>query len=302
VPLLFCFPETCRKIVGNGSIPPPAWNKSVISYLAERRQRKRGRQSEASYRMRDELAAKRKIRFPNPLSTLHLLFELPNGLVLLGNGIGFAAYYAVTSSVPSQWTTIYQLSELQIGLTYIPIGAGTVLSAFTNGWLIDHNFRRFSKDINEPPIHNGKQDLSNFPIERARLQICLPAAFLGAFSITAYGWCLHYETPIYISLALLFFIGYFVTAFYNIMNVLIVDLNNTQPATATAANNLVRCTLGAGATAIITPLLDALGRGKGFLVISGAWMASIPLLFAVYNHGLAWRHENEEAKISGDEV
>src|ERR1700712_3433937 len=35
VPFLIFFPETCRKVVGNGSIPPPPLNQSLPNYLIE---------------------------------------------------------------------------------------------------------------------------------------------------------------------------------------------------------------------------------------------------------------------------
>jgi hypothetical protein len=43
------------------------------------------------------------------------------------------------------------------------------------------------------------------------------------------------------------------------MNILIVDLYYETPATAMAANNLVRCFLGAGAAATVNPLIQRMG-------------------------------------------
>ena len=61
----------------------------------------------------------------NPLRTLGLLFELPTGLILLANGLLFAGYYSVTSSVPSQLHEIYGVDDLQVGLIFIAPGMGT---------------------------------------------------------------------------------------------------------------------------------------------------------------------------------
>ena len=40
--ILVALPETCRKIVGNGSIPPPDYSLSVLTYYHLRKQRKAG--------------------------------------------------------------------------------------------------------------------------------------------------------------------------------------------------------------------------------------------------------------------
>nr|ASK38713.1 major facilitator superfamily transporter [Paecilomyces divaricatus] len=297
--LMLFFPETCRAIVGNGSIPPPRWNRSLLDCMVGRT---RGKQqlnlSPEADNAPPKPHQKSRIRVPNPWSTLRLLFEMPTGLVLLSNGIGYAAYYAVTSTVPTQWNEIYHLNDFQLGLTYIPIGLGTILSAFTNGWLVDWNFQRIARQVGQLPIRNGKQDLRQFPIERARLQIAMPSAMLAAASIALYGWVIAAERPIVEALAMLLLIGYLVTASYNVMNVLIVDLHYGKPATATAANNLVRCLLGAGATAGVTPLLDLLGRQWCFCVVGAIYVISLPLSGLVYGFGAGWR-EKRDAERDG---
>jgi MFS family permease len=42
IPFFLFFPETCRVIVGNGSIPPPRLNQSLPTYLLEKQKRKEG--------------------------------------------------------------------------------------------------------------------------------------------------------------------------------------------------------------------------------------------------------------------
>lgn len=297
--MLLFFPETCRKIVGNGSIPPPALSRSLLNVLSDRRKRKQGINAEEDYARCDELSQKRRIRFPSPLTTLRLLFELPTSLVLLANGISYGAFYAITSSVPSQFAAIYGLSDLQIGLTYIPIGLGTIISSFTTGWALDRNFKRIAaQNGGTPSIKNSKQDLTTFPIERARLQLAIPSLIIAAVKVAGYGWHLHYEGPLWVAIIFLFAIGYTMTASYNVMNVLIVDLNYDTPATATAANNLVRCFIGAVATAVIVPLLDSLGRGRTYMIVAGVLVGSTPLSLIVYRFGMQWRRERDEGKAS----
>lgn len=299
VTMLLFFPETCRKIVGDGSIPPPVLSRSLLNVITDRRKRKQGIDLREQYRRRDHLSQERRIRFPNPITTLRLLFEFPTSLVLVANGISFGAFYAITSSVPSQFAAIYGLNDLQIGLTYIPIGLGTIISSFTTGWALDRNFKRMAAENGGIPcIKNGKQDLSAFPIERARLQLAIPSMIVASIKVAGYGWHLHNEGPLWISIIFLFTIGYTMTASYNVMNVLIVDLNYDAPATATAANNLVRCFIGAIATAGIMPLLDTLGRGMTFTIVAVILLASTPLSLMVYWRGMRWRERKDEAKVN----
>ena len=113
--------------------------------------------------------------------------------------------------------------------------------------------------------------------------------FLAAASIALYGWSIHFENPIWAPLTALFVIAFSVTGAYNVMNLLVVDLNYSTPATAMAANNLVRCILGAAATAAVHPLLNWLGRGLSYTCIAGAIVVASPLSLAAYKWGLAWR-------------
>ena len=216
---------------------------------------------------------------------------------MLVNGVFFGAYYAITSSVPSEFAAIYGLDDLQIGLTFITIGLGTILSSFTNGWAVDWIFKRIAAaNGGTPPVKKGKQDLSMFPIERARLQIAIPSSIIAAICVAAYGWVLHYELRLWVAIGFLFLIGYFMTASYSVMNVLIVDLNYDAPATATAANNFVRCFLGAASTATIIPLLNWKGRGISYTIVAGICMGFIPLSFIVYWLGLQWRQSRDAKK------
>jgi MFS family permease len=99
-PIFLFFPETCRNIVGNGSIPPPAMNHTLLTYLRERRLRREGQ--DHVFEERNRLMAERNITFPNPLDTLRILFTKVAGLALLANGILFSCFYGVTASIPSQ--------------------------------------------------------------------------------------------------------------------------------------------------------------------------------------------------------
>lgn len=97
------------------------------------------------------------------------------------------------------------------------------------------------------------------------------------------------QGPLWVALLTIFVICFCITAAYNVMNVLIVDLYYTTPATAMAANNLVRCFLGAGAAAAVNPSIQRLGVQWTYCIVSGILVVVSPLLVLVYFKGWKWR-------------
>jgi len=292
VPFLLFFPETARGIVGDGSLPPQKWNMSLISYLKSRKAREEGVESPAD-------STKRKLQFPNPLQTLAIVFQKDTSIILFCNAILFAGFYDVSATIPSIFNELYGLDDLQIGLCYIPFGLGASIASILNGKFLDYNYRRIAKSINFPLVENRHTDLRNFPIEKARLQIAFPMLSVGSACIIAFGWFLNYGVHLAAPTIILFVMGLSLTGAFNTVSTLLVDFYPTQAAKATAANNFVRCLVGAGATALIDPMLSAMGRGWCFTFIALVMLATSPLLWFEMRKGPQWREERrlkEEAK------
>ncbi|KAK5111990.1 hypothetical protein LTR62_004524 [Meristemomyces frigidus] len=287
-------PETCRNVVGNGSIPARGVNLSILGYLQQRKHAKEmlddGEMEVASV----NLAAKQraKFKFPNPLKTLAILREKESLIVLLYNGAFFTGMIGfATPAIPVLYRDIYNLNTLDIGLCYITMGMGSLTSALTMGHAVDWNFRRHAKRLGVV-INKGKQqDLSNFPIERVRLEVVVPGHIIGTLAILAFGWTLKYKTSLAGPEIALFFIGFGVSTAFNISNTLLVDLHRSTPATATAAVNLVRCFMTAGAAACILPLSNAINPGWAFTIIGLVYVCLTPVLFLLMSKGQKWRTE-----------
>jgi MFS family permease len=295
VPLLLFFPETGRNIVGDGTIPPPKWNRSLMNYINEHKRLKEGIQPD--YAARDELARKRgRIRFPNPLATLVVATEKEATCVLGFAGIVYAGFYAIISGMPSQLKEIYGYSDLVVGLMYLPISGGSLLAAFTQGKLIDWSYHREARRLGIKVVKSREQDLSNFPIEKARLQVAIPLLFACALFTVAYGWILHFRTNVAGPFIILFFLGYTLIASTQSISILIVDINPGLAGTATAAFNLVRCLLGAGATALILPMTNAMGWGWAYTLIAFIYVIMSPLLWLVIRNGPGWRKARWEVE------
>jgi len=295
VPMAIFFPETCRKIVGDGSIPPPNWNKCYTNVLWERKALRDGK--DVRYDQRDELARTRHVRFPNPFGTILLLLQRECGYALLYSAILCCSFYATLSLIPSQFGNIYHFNELQISLCYIPFGMGSLVAAFNRGRMIDSNFRRHSKRLGISTDGNHQTDLTNFPIERARLEVAVPTIFLGSACIIGFGWTLQYQTNLAGPLILLFVIAFCLSASLNSVGVLMLDLYPGKAGTVTASNNLLRCLLGAGATALVLPMINGIGIGWAVSFFAFLNIATTPLLWYVMRRGPKWRAEALQKKL-----
>ena len=291
--LFFLFlPETCRKVVGDGSIPPPRLNQSLTGIIRERRRIKAGICVDTA--QQEAIRKNYRLKIPNPLSTLVIAGDKESGLILFCSGLLVAILYATTTGIPYLFGKIYGFDELQLGLVYIPFGAGSLISAFSTGKAVDWNYRRHAKRNGFPLVKNRHQDLTNFPIERARLEVALPLLYVGNIGSIAYGWTLEYKTNLAGPLIVLFFFGYGSMAAFQVMQILIVDIHPGNAASVTAANNLFRCLLGAGSTAVVVPMIDKMGVGWAYTFASLVWIALSPTLWLLMKYGPGWRKEKKE--------
>ncbi|KAK9327932.1 major facilitator superfamily domain-containing protein [Lipomyces starkeyi] len=138
-------------------------------------------------------------------------------------------------------------------------------------------------------VQETQQYLTDFPIEKAGLQVALPLFYIGAVSVIAYGWVMNYKVNLAGPIILLFLMGYSLTAAYQVLNILMVDIYPEKPATATAASNIVRCELGAVASAVIVPMSDAMGRGWAYTLLALIFIGYSPALVVVITYGMRWR-------------
>lgn len=287
VPVVLFFPETCRKVVGDGSVPPPLASVSLTSIIKHRHRRAAG--IEVSEAERQYVADNYRVTVPNPLSTLLVVFDKENALILFCSGLVVSCLYAVNVGIPSQFGKIYGFDEIKIGLVFIPFGAGSILSAFTTGKWVDASWRRHAKIAGLPVVKNRAQDLSNFPVERARLVVAMPLLYFACAGLITYGWVLDFQTNLAGPLVVLFFTGYGVMAGFQVTQILMLDLNPGNPAASTAANNLFRCLLGAGTSAVIVPMFNKMTVGWTYTFWALVWIVFSPSLWVLSIYGPRWR-------------
>ncbi|KAH8807660.1 major facilitator superfamily domain-containing protein [Xylogone sp. PMI_703] len=280
--LLF-FPETSRKIVGNGSISPQPWNMSVLTYIKTKNHPKNTATP----------AKKRGRGFPNPIAALKVFLDPESAIVLMVGGVMVAGFQMINANLSEQLEDRYNFNSIQVGLCYIPLGVGCLVATEMGGRLVDWNYRRQGA-LHGITVQKGQQMDESFPLELARIQILLPSVCICTISILIYGWVLQYHTNLAGPLIMVFFMGFGLSASANTVSTMIVDLNLDQPATASSAFNLSRCLLGAGGVAAIVPVINAIGTGWTATIIALICLLTIPFQFLVVKMGPKWRKQKKE--------
>ncbi|MDI1487634.1 MAG: hypothetical protein OHK93_006904 [Ramalina farinacea] len=130
--LVLCFPETARSIVGNGSIAPKGWHRTLAACLRQ------GHNDGISSTHQDPLSSCRSHKgvMPNPFKSVELIFNKNTSLVLSLSAIYYTIYYCTQASLAGFFADIYGYNELQVGLCYLAIGFGVALGGYANGMCI----------------------------------------------------------------------------------------------------------------------------------------------------------------------
>ncbi|CZT10621.1 related to MFS multidrug transporter [Rhynchosporium graminicola] len=323
------FPETARTIVGNGNLTRqgqtwnvPLWRlmqercsrsrprpcKATCAHLASSPVRSLERGGEVKGRPREPGPGPRPGPGPGPAQSvatpifisIRLLFSRQTGLIILFGSIGNAASYFVTSAIPAQFSRLYKLNDLQIGLCYLPGAVGSLLAVIVTGRLVDWNYRRLARLHKRPIVANQQLEIGNFPIEKARLQIALPMAYVACVAIAVYGWLLHLRVSIAGPFVFLFIIGFCNAGSLQVLPTLSMDLYPQSGAAVSATTNLSRCILGAVASGCSLLAIDALGAGWANTAIALIWAVSSAFALLSMYFGPKWRQmeANVEANPS----
>jgi hypothetical protein len=246
MPIALFLPETSRGIVGNGCVEARGINRPLLPFLLPKVAATT--MDGAPDQKKDQGSASM-----NPLMSIKLLRSTGTALVVVSYGVGYATYSCLQASLSSLFLNIYEIAGLVSGLIYIPFGIACALSAFATGRLLNRNFRKTATELGFPVTQNKAEDLSTFPIEKARLRTVVPLVSFSACLIIAYGWQLQAGVNMAGPLVTQFFVGLTLQTMFTALSTLLVDVNQECPSTAQAACNLVRCEMAAGYLAVLEP-------------------------------------------------
>lgn len=209
--------------------------------------------------------------------------------MLLPYAAGYATYSCLQSSLSTLFQEIYDIKGLASGLIYIPFGVACALSAFGTGKLLDRNYRKTAAETGVTITRNKTDDLTSFPIEKARLRTTTWLVALSACLVASYGWQLQERVSMAGPLATQFFIGLTLQTMFTALSTLLVDVHQDCPSTAQAACNLFRCEVAAGYLAALDALLRTIGAGWTFVLFAATVFLAVLMLWVLQWRGMMWR-------------
>ncbi|KAI1106184.1 MFS general substrate transporter [Jackrogersella minutella] len=294
--LLSFFPETCRKVVGDGSILPRRRNQTILQLIRNRRQKKIISDSESNTPVPTDNVEAPKVNFAwsKFVTSLVLLCEKELCLLFMYGGFVYAGVYAVATAVPTLFSEIYGFDGFKVGLIYLPMAVGSIFSVALVGKGMNWNYRRHARKLGIQVDQDRQMDLADFPIERARIEVAIPPLILSTVIITAWGWALENEVSVAVVCVLVFLLGLGLVSTTSVFSALIADVRPGKTGAASAANNIIKFLLGAAMAAAIDPLIQAVNPGKAYSIIAALYVVFSPCLYLVVKNGRRWRKELRE--------
>lgn len=303
--IVLLLPETLRSVAGNGTVRLTGFQRPLIYSF----------KPQPDALMEPDDVPKRKVTLMSVLAPLRFLFEKDVFVSLFFGSIVytgmwqspfllvrvinlFLVWSMVTSSTTALFQARFSLTDLQVGLVFLPNGLGCILGSTLTGYLMDYDYKRTETEYRREKgiaddLKLSKKTLIDFPIERSRLRSIWWIVLIFIVTTALYGFSLSLN-QITLSLFLQFFIAYTATAVFSFNSALVIDLYPGASASATAVNNLMRCSVGAVGIAVIQLIIDSIGAGFAFLALALLTAALSPLLLLEWFYGESWRRARTE--------
>ncbi|KAK5372112.1 hypothetical protein LTR11_006234 [Exophiala xenobiotica] len=294
-------PETARNVVGNGGIKDKAWNRPLLDL--NRWSRSRTPACSTIRTTTDGGRSTRSLKFRNPLMSIRIMAHPDTAIILWIVATFYALWYIVQASIPSVYRQHpFNFNEFQTGLAYLTGAAGVIICMYATGKAMDYNYRVIARRMNFPIDKVKGDDLSRFPIEKARGRGCTWLLLASLAVSVGYGWAIEKHAHVAVPLTLQLLMGFLATWILNCFNALLVDGFPQMPSTAATAGNMVRCGMSAGAVAALQPLTQAIGRGWVFTLAGILTGVGGLVGVVVLNHkGLDWRNRRNKSISTGEE-
>ncbi|GKT85575.1 major facilitator superfamily transporter [Colletotrichum tofieldiae] len=287
-----------RTIAGNGSLRLEGVYKPLVQFFKK----------EPDYLENPEEPIKRKeVTLMTFVEPLRLLVQKDILINLVFGGVVYTVWSMVTSSTTGLFKHRFNLSELEIGLAFLPNGFGTIIGSAIAGKLMTRDYLSVEEAYKTSHAYGTAEQVAggnlpaDFPIERARLRRLPWVALVFVVATAGYGMSLNFSSLnsrrgwIALPLVLQFFIAATSNAVFALNQTLVTDLCPGKGAGATAINNLVRCGLGAIGVALVEGFIESVGPGATFLGLALVTVAVGPLAVVHWYYGQGWRAKRMRA-------
>lgn len=201
----------------------------------------------------------------NPLRPLRLLVKWPNlALVAFGSGSIIWNVYGLLTPITYILNPRFKLeTPTQSGLFYLAPGLGAFFGTFIGGRWADHTVKRWIQ----------KRDGHRMPEDRLRSCAFVLVGIMPA-SMLVYGWTVDQAVGgIAVPVISMFVQGLGQGLCMPCLNSYIIDVMQSRSAESVAGNFLVRYICGAISTAVVLPVIEAIGVG---------WFGTISALSMVF--------------------
>lgn len=302
VSLLVFLPETLRSLVANGSLNP----SDILTQFPLDMYQKTTNVEWNREAPPPELAARKKIDALGPFRILSSKFAAP---IVIFLAIYYAAWQMSITAMSSLFKSRYGLSEIQIGLTFIANGVGSMVGTLITGKILDLDYRRVKATFESRSFDTGIEagnplssvpvDLDEgFPIEKARLRLVPVFSLLQCLSIILFGWTIQYPHRVHIAVPIVstFITGWTAVSTQSVIMTYLVDIFPDRSAAASASLNLARCLFAAGGTSFVMPMIDSIGVGLTFTVCVAVQAIALVGPLVQWKFAGGWRSEAERKK------
>lgn len=293
--LILLLPETLRSIVANGSQTP---SNLLAKYPLNVYQRTTKIRSEK----KSDLPTTKRIDVTGPFLILVSRYAAP---IIIFMAIYYAVWQMSITAMSSLFQDHYSLTEIQIGLTFIANGVGSIIGTLVMGKILDADYRRVKANYESSADIETANDPENFPLEKARLRLVPLFSCLQCLSIILFGWTIQYphRVPIAIPIISTFITGWTAVGMQSLIMTYLVDIFHDRSAAASASLNLARCLFAAGGTSFVMPMVDGVGVGVAFTICSAVQLVALIGPFIQWKFAGAWRkQERDKAAIQYNEA
>ncbi|GAQ47524.1 hypothetical protein AtubIFM56815_003849 [Aspergillus tubingensis] len=294
--LIVFLPETLRSIVSNGALKS---SNPLVNFPLDIYQKTTKVDWEQIPDGQTRRAAKKKIDVLGPLRILISNHAAP---IIIFLAVYYAVWQMSITAMSSLFESRYGLSEMQIGLTFIANGVGSMIGTLVTGKILDADYRRVkaryeaSLDAEQGEDTTAATREENFPLEKARLRLVPIFSILQCLSIILFGWTINYSRKVHIAVPIVstFITGWTAVSTQSLIMTYLVDVFPDRSAAASASLNLARCLFAAGGTSFIMPLINSVGVGVAFTICVAVQLLALVGPLIQWRFAAGWRRKERE--------
>lgn len=288
ITILFVFlllPETCRLIVGNGSVIPSFIYRAPVLLLPPYKK--------ILSNDRSTLADKLSVDF---LAPYKILLDVQVALVLISGGLQYASWTMSLTSLSTKLEEApYNYSIARVGLMYLPQGLFCLTGSLILGKLLNMYYKYCRLRYEAKRAEN--ENIPPFNKVRVRLDCSIIPMILTLVGLLLFGWMFEKTHNVAAVVVGTCFISFGTSCLIAIVTTMLVDLHPAHGSASTSSINLVRCCLAAAGVAALDKMVRSLGIGGCYTVMAGLCFASdLSLFYVVYRYSKQLKAEGKEEK------